>query len=99
MEIYPTHSRTRNALRDRGIFFRGGKRRTQVQGVELDGDGAFSVRVTGARHYQREFSKIAGGKTEDGHELRCPAILLPQDDNPHDPKAVAILIENEVMAT
>lgn len=48
--------------------------------------------VVGESHYQPALSRIAGGKQPDGHHMPVTARLVPEDDNPHDPEAVAVFI-------
>jgi hypothetical protein len=46
--------------------------------------------VVGESHYQDELSKICGGRTEDGHDKIFDALLIPEDNNPADSKAVRV---------
>lgn len=46
------------------------------------------VNVVGEGYYQDELDGLCGGRTESGHELECLVFLVPETDNPHDPKAV-----------
>lgn len=72
-----------------------GNRRKQL--VRLDGPGDFEIDIVGESHYQRALNRIAGGKTEDGHELECEAILIHEDSNPHDDQAIAVTIDGDVV--
>jgi hypothetical protein len=51
------------------------------------------VEIVGESHYQQTLSRIAGGKTHDGHLLAVMARLIPDNDNPADPLAVRVEIE------
>jgi len=67
----------------------------QVTGSLMNGDG--HVDVVGESHFQRELDQIAGGKCEDGHDFDALAALLPVDDNPHDPNAVQVQIQQMIV--
>ena len=60
-----------------------------------NGPGTYSVDVVGESHYQEALEDICGGRTEEGHRLEVDAFLVPEDDNPHDPKAVCIYIQDQ----
>lgn len=55
-------------------------------------DGSFDYDVVGESFYQPALDLICGGKTDDGHEHECSAVLVCEDDNPHDPNAIAVMI-------
>jgi hypothetical protein len=72
-------------------------RRTPVpSGMYVDGaipgPGDYELEVVGTSHYQQVLSKIVGGKTPDGHEFECDAVLVLEDSNPYDSNAVKVLI-------
>jgi len=46
--------------------------------------------VVGESHYQDNIDKIAGGKTEEGHELQVDAILVREPSNQYDKNAVRV---------
>src|SRR5688572_12827291 len=46
------------------------------------------ITVVGESFYQDAFEALAGGRTRDGHELPVTAMLIPEDGNKYDPKAV-----------
>lgn len=67
-----------------------------MQIAELNnGPGTYSVDVVGESHYQEALEDICGGKTEEGHRLKVDVFLVLEDDNPHDPKAVCIYIQEQ----
>jgi hypothetical protein len=66
---------------------------TMQIGELTNGPGTYSVDVVGESHYQEALEDICGGRTEKGHRLEVDAFLVPEDDNPHDPKAVCIYIQ------
>lgn len=60
-----------------------------------NGPGTYDVDVVGESHYQEALESICGGRTEDGVRLRVEASLVPEDDNPHDSKAVRVYIQDQ----
>lgn len=54
--------------------------------------GSFEWNVVGEGHYQDALALITGGKTEEGHNMLVDALLVPEDDNPHDPLAYCVRI-------
>jgi hypothetical protein len=60
---------------------------------ELEGDGDFETDVVGESYYQDALAEIAGPKTKSGVDLEVKARLVPEPDNPHDAKAVAVYIQ------
>lgn len=60
--------------------------------LRIIGDGSFDYDVVGESFYQDHLDKVCGGKTENGHQHRCSALLLCEDNNPHDDNAIAVLI-------
>lgn len=56
----------------------------------LKGDGRFKFDIVGESYSQPELGHLAGPKTELGVKLRCIALLLPEDENPHDRNAVKV---------
>lgn len=61
----------------------------------ITGQGAYSYDVVGESHYQQHLDRIAGGKKEHTHFLPVAAVLVMEDDNPTDPKAVRVDIDGE----
>lgn len=58
----------------------------------LFGD-AYAVEVVGESRRQRELAQIVGGKTRDGVDHACVALLVREPDNPVDEYAVAVYID------
>ena len=58
--------------------------------VDLEGPGAFSVSVVGASHRQAALQAVA--EREGGPGAIVKAVLVLEDDNPHDPNAVRVEI-------
>lgn len=63
----------------------------------LSGDGDYECEVVGESHYQEALARITGGKTADGHEFECIALLEPEPGNRNDPNAVTVTIEGELV--
>jgi hypothetical protein len=61
----------------------------------LLGANAFDFGVVGESFYQEALERLAGGRKFDPAHVRRNAILLPEDDNPHDEHAVAVLIRGQ----
>jgi hypothetical protein len=76
-------------------IFRPKQRRNQL--VRIQGDGTFAVEAVGESNYQRQLDRIAGGKTESGHNREVEAILIPDNANPHDRMAIAVSIDGEIV--
>lgn len=57
--------------------------------------GQYLGEVVGESHYQRELAEVAGGYSASGHEIEIEARIVLEDDNPHDPLAVAVYIGTE----
>lgn len=60
--------------------------------VRLEGDGEFECEVVGESHYQSALISITGGKTSDGHEFACEALLEREPENRKDRNAIAVSI-------
>jgi hypothetical protein len=56
--------------------------------VSIEGPGAFAVNVVGVSQYQRVLEAAAEEGVVD-------AVLMREDDNPHDDQAVAVFIDGE----
>lgn len=81
-------------------FFDGlfGRKPAQPQTVaRLPGPGAFDLEIVGEFHYQDTLEQLCGGRCEGGHEKQVEATLIHEDQNPHDNKAIAVLIEGKLV--
>lgn len=65
--------------------------------AQITGPGNYRINAVGESRYQRELDRIVGGKTEDGHEFKCKAVLVLEDANQYDPKAVRVEIAGQVV--
>lgn len=73
---------------ERPAWMRDGMTVTLVEGRE-------DLEVVGESHYQENLWQIAGGRHNPEARVRCEiyALLVPEDDNPHDANAVAVWIQ------
>ena len=65
--------------------------------IFLEGDGSYAFDIVGESHYQDALEKITGGKTEDGYEMEVKVLLVHEDGNPYDSKAVSVSIEGDIV--
>lgn len=65
--------------------------------VHLSPGGGFTFELAGESRYQDELDTICGGRCDEGHNLSATAQLCFEPDNPHDPNAVAVLIQGMVV--
>jgi hypothetical protein len=59
----------------------------------LDGNGSFSLEVVGEANYQRNLERVCGGRTRECQDRIMTAVLVLEDDNRYDPKAVCVTID------
>jgi hypothetical protein len=59
--------------------------------------GTYEVDVVGESHYQEALERICGGRTEDSQQVEVKALLIPDDNNPHDSEAVRVDIQDETV--
>lgn len=65
--------------------------------AKLPGPGTFHIPVVGGSHYQEALETICGGRTEFGVRLQTTALLVPDDQNPHDSQAVRVEIDGQTV--
>jgi hypothetical protein len=63
-----------------------------MDAIDLSGDD--SVAVVGESHYQEALAAAAGPKRSGGVEVRTRFALVPEPENPHDPNAIAVRLED-----
>jgi hypothetical protein len=61
------------------------------------GKGDFEFEIVGESHYQAILARLAGQHGAESVEKACRAVLLLEDDNSHDPKAVAVRIDEKTV--
>ena len=71
----------------------GGGPPSEAGTLWLVGNGRFTVDVVGESNYQDSLEQVAGGRKRQGVDVRVTARLRLEDDNPHDPQAVAVEID------
>ena len=59
--------------------------------------GDFDFEVVGELNYQKTLATLAGAHGDRSAGLECVAYLVPEDDNRHDPKAVAVQISGRTV--
>jgi len=69
-----------------------------VQAVEITNfrwsdDGNFNFAVVGESFYQKNLKVLVGEHEDKGCRVYGTAVLVPEDDNPHDNKAVAVHVK------
>jgi hypothetical protein len=65
---------------------------------DIKGDGlSFGYQVAGTSHYQGILEQLVGGSRDASIYCRVIAILTPEPDNPHDPRAIAVRIDGETI--
>jgi hypothetical protein len=65
--------------------------------AELPGPGDFEIEAVGTSKYQRALESAAGGRAEDGVEVLTHAILVFENDNPHDSNAVQVFLGSKLV--
>lgn len=59
----------------------------------IRGNREFDCEVVGESHYQKALERIAGGRSDDGAEHDCIAVLVPEPQNKHDRNAIRVDID------
>ena len=84
--VRPSKSRTKGNTRTRTVTVK------QHPATHWEGKGHFEFEIVGESFYQMQLSKLAGDHPTTGASVQHIAELIPEDDNEHDPKAVAVRI-------
>ncbi len=61
----------------------------------LEGDEL--VRVVGTSHYQDALLALSGRESDEEIRLNVIATLVPEPDNPHDPDAIAVHVDDNLV--
>jgi hypothetical protein len=64
---------------------------------DLPGPGAYGVDIVGESKYQDSLERICGGREEESARKKVKALLVLEDENPHDNKAVRVDIDGETV--
>jgi hypothetical protein len=67
------------------------------QPIHLARGRGYTFDLVGESHYQDTLDALCGGKCEEGHRLPLTVQLCFQEDNPHEPNAIAVLVDREVV--
>lgn len=62
--------------------------------LHFDGAGDYPLDIVGESNYQDVLEAICGGKTYDGHHKTVNAVLVYENSNPYDDKAIMVLIND-----
>lgn len=57
----------------------------------------YSFDIVAESHYQKELEEMCGGKCVDGHRKKVWALLVMENDNPHDDDAVAVHMDTGIV--
>ncbi len=71
----------------------GGGEAGEAATVWVLGDGHYSIGAVGESNYQAALEEVVGGRKPRGVNLQVTAELEPENDNPYDSNAVAVLID------
>lgn len=66
-----------------------------LSAVYLEGDGRFRLPVVGESFHEPAFIAICGPRRPEGYDLVVDAVLIPENDNRHDTKAVRVEIKGK----
>src|SRR5690606_20415871 len=77
---------------------RPARSKSSVECFHWPGAGDFEFEVVGESFYQEDLCRLAGAHGDHGAEVHCVAALVPEDDNKHDPKAVAVFVDGRKVA-
>ncbi|GLQ20005.1 HIRAN domain-containing protein [Algimonas porphyrae] len=71
--------------------------KTSKMGFLDTGIKSYNYDVVGESNYQLALKDIAGGYRRESQYIECEAEIHLEPDNPYDPNAVKVVIENEVV--
>jgi hypothetical protein len=66
-----------------------------LSAVYLEGDGRFRLPVVGESFCEDAFLAICGRRRPEGYDLVVDAVLIPEQDNRHDTKAVRVEVKGK----
>jgi len=66
--------------------------------IRIEGAGHFDFEVVGESNYQGPLKRICGGRKKEPARHLVEAILVHEDDNEHDKKAIEVEIEGHTVA-
>jgi HIRAN domain len=59
--------------------------------------GGNQIRVVGESYYEDNLDQVCGGRTDEGHDYDCMAVLVAEPTNPYDPNAVAVYVDGRMV--
>src|SRR5688500_13504911 len=59
----------------------------------LPGPARFAIGVVGESHYREAFETLCGRRCKDGVTRLVEAVLVHEDNNRHDPRAVRVQVD------
>jgi hypothetical protein len=71
---------------------------TEIKPIHLARGRGYTFEVVGESHRQDALDAICGGKCEEGHNLKVTVQLCLVDGNPHDPNAVGVFLDRQLVA-
>jgi len=74
-----------------------GKKHRSKATIYLEGPGTYSMPVVGESHYQNNLGTICGKRKSREENKIVKAVLVPENDNPHDNLAVRIDIQGKTV--
>ena len=72
-------------------------RKTNGPVGDLSGPGAYGVEIVGESNYQSALERICGGRDEESARKQVKALLVLENENPHDSNAVRVDIDGETV--
>ncbi len=76
----------------------GNANKKTAAGTEWPPLGIYEFEVVGESNYQDALKKLAGEHGRESARVKCTAEIIPEDSNPYDSKAVAVKIQNQLVA-
>src|SRR5688500_11155797 len=76
------------------LFGRSGKDKPIAK---LSGPDTFSIDIVGESKYQPALASICGGRTDESQEKIVEAVLVHEDNNPYDDKAIRVDIQGKTV--
>ena len=67
------------------------------QTIDLSGSGIFSVSIVGESYYQENLKQICGGYSESETDMILTAVLVYDDENQYDNKAIKVEISGKTV--
>lgn len=59
--------------------------------------GGFDVEVVGESNYQQALEAVCGGRSKDGADSPCTAVLRHEPENPYDANAIRVEVDGRLV--